>query len=29
METQILLYFIIGFQIAQLFVTIRGVNNGN
>ena len=29
METQILLYFIIGLQIAQLFVSVRGANNGN
>ncbi len=25
----VLLYVIIGFQIAQLFVLIRGANNGN
>ncbi len=29
MEEQILLYFIIGFQITQLFVLIRGAQNGN
>lgn len=31
METQIevLLYFIIGLQIAHLFVAVRGANNGN
>jgi len=29
MQNTILLYFIIGFQVAQLFVMIRGVQNGN
>ncbi len=29
METQILLYFVIGLQIAQLFVLVRGASNGN
>lgn len=29
MDIQILLYFIIGFQIVQLFVLVRGAQNGN